>query len=144
MRSPISPAVRAAPESRRASARPEDTTRDSLRSAAQWAGLTTLVGLIVLCLLWESLLAPLRPGGSSLTLKALPLLLPLFGMLQGRPMTFKWVMLLSLPYFTEGVVRAWAEHGLSAQLAVGEAALALALFVSSVVFVRSFPAVPRP
>ena len=37
----------------------------------------SLLGLIVLSLCWELWLAPLRPGGSWLVLKALPLFLPL-------------------------------------------------------------------
>ena len=45
----------------------------------------SLIALIFLCLLWESILAPIKPGGSLLMLKALPLLVPLFGVLRGRP-----------------------------------------------------------
>ncbi|MDR1853949.1 MAG: DUF2069 domain-containing protein, partial [Azoarcus sp.] len=41
-----------------------------------WARLerVALLALIALCLLWEGWLAPIRPGGSMLILKALPLL----------------------------------------------------------------------
>jgi hypothetical protein len=35
---------------------------------------TSLIALLFLCLAWELWLAPLRPGGSMLALKALPLL----------------------------------------------------------------------
>ncbi len=35
-----------------------------------------LIALIVLCFAWEGWLAPLRPGGSLLVLKVVPLLLP--------------------------------------------------------------------
>ena len=45
----------------------------------------SLLGLLFLCLAWELWLAPLRPGGSMLALKALPLLFPVFGILRGRP-----------------------------------------------------------
>ena len=38
---------------------------------------TSLIGLLFLCLAWELWLAPLRPGGSMLALKALPLLFSL-------------------------------------------------------------------
>ena len=51
-----------------------------LRLASTWA----LVMLIGLCLAWELWLAPLRPGGSLVALKALPLLLPFWGILEGR------------------------------------------------------------
>lgn len=113
------------------------------RGYAQWCAAASLVALIFICLLWESVLAPLRPGGSTLMFKALPLLLPLFGLLKGRVMAFKWTLLLALPYFTEGVVRGWSDRGMSAWLAIVEALLAAALFASTVVYVRSFPAVPR-
>ena len=36
----------------------------------------SLLGLILLSLVWELLAAPLRPGGSWLALKALPLCMP--------------------------------------------------------------------
>ena len=42
----------------------------------------SLVLLIVLCVLWELVLAPLRPGGSWMVIKALPLLAPLPGTLR--------------------------------------------------------------
>jgi len=69
------------------------------------------VALIFLCLAWELWLAPLRTGGSSLAFKALPLLLPLFGVLRGKRYTYQWSSMLILAYFTEGVVRAWSERG---------------------------------
>ena len=45
---------------------------------------TSLIALILVCLAWEGWLAPLKPEGSMLILKALPLLLPLFGILKGH------------------------------------------------------------
>jgi uncharacterized membrane protein len=107
-----------------------------MREAAHWTAIVGLIGLIFLCLLWEAWLAPLRPGGSFLMLKALPLLIPLFGILRGRLYTYQWTALLVLVYFTEGVVRAWSERGLSQQLAVLEIVLALLLFASCVLYVR--------
>ena len=44
----------------------------------------SLIALIFLGLAWELWLAPLKPGGSLLALKVLPLLVPLFGVLRGR------------------------------------------------------------
>ncbi|HAF54285.1 MAG TPA: DUF2069 domain-containing protein, partial [Thauera sp.] len=46
-----------------------------------------LLSLIALCVVWEGWLAPLRPGGSWLMLKALPLLPAVFGVLRGRRYT---------------------------------------------------------
>lgn len=96
----------------------------------------SLIALIFLCLVWELRLAPVRPGGSWLVLKCLPLLLPLFGILHGRRYTYQWSSMLILAYFTEGVVRATSDHGLSQELAIAETVLALAFFASAVLYAR--------
>jgi len=100
------------------------------------AASASLIALIFLCLAWELWLAPLRPGGSWLVLKTLPLLAPLFGVLRGRDYTYRWSLLLVLGYFAEGVTRAWSETGPSAQLALLEIGLSLAFFVSAILYVR--------
>jgi uncharacterized membrane protein len=97
----------------------------------------SLVGLIVLGLLWEMWLAPLRPGGSWLVLKVLPLTLPLAGLLKNRMYTYRWMSLVVWLYFTEGVVRAWSDKGLSATLAGIEVLLCLSLFVAVTLHVRT-------
>ena len=104
----------------------------NLRLAAS----ASLIALIVLCLLWEGWLAPLRPGGSLLILKAVPLLLPLFGILRGRRYTYQWACMAILLYFTEGAVRAWSDNGLSAGLALLEVALTLTFFGTTMIFAR--------
>ncbi|MDA8254724.1 MAG: DUF2069 domain-containing protein [Betaproteobacteria bacterium] len=88
----------------------------------------SLIGLLFLCLAWELWLAPLRPGGSMLALKALPLLLPLFGILRGKRYTHQWTSMLALAYVTEGLVRAASDQGMSQWLAVAETILAILLF----------------
>ena len=103
----------------------------------------SLLALIFLCLAWELWLAPLRPGGSWLALKALPLLSPLPGILRGRRYTYQWSSMLIWFYFTEGVVRAWSDKGLSAQLAWGEVALALVFFASASLYARLLHAQAR-
>lgn len=95
-----------------------------------------LASLALLCLLWELWLAPLRPGGSFLALKALPLVLPFPGILRGRRYTYQWSSLLALAYFAEGVTRAWSDTGGSRQLAVAEIALSLAFFAAAVSYAR--------
>ena len=95
-----------------------------------------LAGLILLCLAWELWLAPLRPGGSWIALKALPLLAPLMGVLHGRIYTYQWSLLLILAYFIEGVVRAWSDTGLSALLAQLEIGLAAVFFAAAIAYVR--------
>lgn len=99
----------------------------------------SLIALIALCVAWELWLAPLRPGGSWLVLKVLPLLLPLFGILHGRVYTYRWSTLLIWLYFTEGAVRAWSDSGFSATLAVLETALSLLFFMSAAWYARIHP-----
>jgi uncharacterized membrane protein len=93
-----------------------------------------LTALIVLCLAWELWLAPLRPGGSYLALKAAPLALPLYGILAGRRYTYQWSSMFVLAYFAEGVMRAWDERGLSQALAFAEIVLSVIFFVSVVAY----------
>jgi uncharacterized membrane protein len=97
---------------------------------------SSLIALILLCLAWETVLAPLKPGGSLLILKAVPLLLPLFGILHGKRYTFQWACMFILLYFTEGVVRAWSDSGLSAQLAMVEVALTVVFFFCTIYYAR--------
>jgi uncharacterized membrane protein len=89
-----------------------------------------------LCLAWELWLAPLRPGGSYLALKVLPLILPLIGIVQGTRRVYQWSSMLILAYFAEGVTRAWSERGISQALAGAEIALSLTFFASVVAFAR--------
>ena len=96
----------------------------------------SLIGLIVLSLVWELWLAPLRPGGSWLALKALPLCIPLAGLLKNRMNTYRWVSLVVWLYFAEGVIRlqgdAWPSKGFAAL----EILLCLMLFTASALHVR--------
>jgi uncharacterized membrane protein len=96
----------------------------------------SLLGLIVLGLAWELVLAPIRPGGSLLALKVLPLCVPLAGLLKNRMYTYRWVSLLVWFYFTEGVVRAYSDLAPSNYLAMGEVILCLTLFVACALHVR--------
>lgn len=96
----------------------------------------SLIALIALCLAWEGWLAPLRPGGSLLILKAVPLLLPLKGILRGRRYTYQWACMFILLYFTEGAVRAWADGGLASRLAGIEIVLAVVFFGTTAAFAR--------
>jgi uncharacterized membrane protein len=97
---------------------------------------SSLLALIVLGLAWELALAPLRPGGSWLALKALPLCVPLIGLLKNRMYTYRWVSLMVWLYFTEGAVRAYSDKAPSNYLAMLEIALCLTLFTASALHVR--------
>lgn len=102
----------------------------------RWLAVGSLLGLIALGLGWEIWWAPLRPGGSWLALKVLPLTLPLAGLLKNRMYTYRWVSLMVWLYFTEGAVRATSDTGLSAALALVEVLLCVALFVACALHVR--------
>ena len=97
----------------------------------------SLIALTLLCLAWELWLAPLRPGGSWLVLKTLPLLTVLFGILHGRIYSYRWASLLVWPYFAEGTMRAITEPRPAATLAATEILLSLTLFVAAVFFIRA-------
>lgn len=103
---------------------------------SQRLAVASLLALVLLCLAWELWLAPLRPGGSWIALKALPLALPLAGLLKRRMYTYRWVSLLVWLYFTEGVVRAWSDRPPSNWLAMAEIALCLVLFTACTAHIR--------
>jgi uncharacterized membrane protein len=97
-----------------------------------------LAALIVLSVAWEWWLAPLRPGGSLLVLKAIPLMLALPGVWRQRLYTLQWASMLILLYFAEGIVRGWSDTGLSARLGWLETALSLAFFICTLTYVGPF------
>jgi uncharacterized membrane protein len=99
---------------------------------------TSLIALIFLSVAWELWLAPIRPGGSWLVLKALPLLAPLMGILKGLRYTYQWAPMLVLAYFSEGVVRAWSERGMSQLLASLEILFATVFFFCAIFFLRPY------
>ena len=109
-----------------------------MKGRGAWlAACASLAALIFLCLAWELFLAPVKPGGSWLALKALPLLAPLFGVLRGRRYTFKWSTLLIWAYAAEGAARMYTDSGWSARLAFVELALALAYFAAAVAYLKT-------
>ena len=94
----------------------------------------SLLGLIVLGLAWELVLAP--TGNRTLALKVLPLAVPLVGLLKNRMYTYRWVSLMIWLYFIEGVIRASGDRGISAWLAGIEVVLCVMLFAACAVHVR--------
>ncbi|RZI86349.1 MAG: DUF2069 domain-containing protein [Rubrivivax sp.] len=102
----------------------------------RWAAFASTLGLIVLGVLWELKLAPLKGGTGMLALKVAPLVFGLSGLLKHRMYTFRWLSLLVWLYFTEGVMRAASDMGLSQALAGIEVALSLVLFTACAVYVR--------
>lgn len=98
----------------------------------------SLLALIVLCVAWELFLAPLRPGGSWLVLKVVPLLVPLIGVLKRNLYTLQWSSMMILLYLTEGIVRGSSDRGLSATLGLVEVALVCVFFFCAIFYLRPY------
>jgi len=98
------------------------------------AALLATLALLEIC--WELWLAPLRPGGSWLALKALPLAALWPGVARNRVRSLQWALLLLPWYSAEGVVRAFSESGRHALCAATAAALSLATIASGLAYVR--------
>ncbi len=102
--------------------------------------LLALVGYFVLLiglLNWMTWIAPPArlPVSLALILLAVPLLLPLRGLLHGRPYTHAWTSFLALPYFAFGI-DALAAGQAPAWLGASAVASSLALFAGCVGYVR--------
>jgi uncharacterized membrane protein len=101
--------------------------------------IASLLTLIVWLVVWEMIVAPLHPGGSLLALKALPLLIPLRGVIKRDIYTLQWSAMVILLYFTEGVVRGYSDKlPASSLMAWGEAILVCIYFLCSVLYLRPY------
>jgi uncharacterized membrane protein len=98
--------------------------------------LVGLVALTITVLLWELVLAPLRPGGSWLALKALPLALLIPAASRGTRRALQWLSLLLPFYLAEGIVRGWSESGRHSLVAWVAAAIAAMTFIALLAWVR--------
>ena len=108
----------------------------SLQSLAPRGVFLGLVTLVLLGFLWEIVLAPLRPGGSWLALKILPLALLVPGAMRGARRPLQWLALLLPLYASEGVVRGWSESGRHALVAWAAALVAMATFAAVLAALR--------
>ncbi len=133
--------ARVSPRTRAASATSATSAMSATPHGAQALrrlSIASLLALIVLSVAWELWLAPLRPGGSWLVLKALLLLLPLRGVLRGNLYTLQWSSMFILLFLAEGVVRGMSDTGASASLAWVETALSVVFFFSTIFYLRPF------
>jgi uncharacterized membrane protein len=131
---PPTAAPSAAPESVASAA-----TAAAREAVARWR-LATLVltgALIVLGVAWETFLAPLRPGGSLLVFKVLPLLFALLSFRKDRVRHYQLWSMLILAYLCEGVVRGMSDGGRSSVLGWIETLLATAIFFSITRYIQS-------
>ena len=102
----------------------------------RWLAFISTLALIALGVGWELFWAPVRPGGSTLVLKVLPLCFTLAGLWMNRIYTYRWLSLMVWLYFTEGVVRAYSDKAPGNYLAMAEVALSITVFVACVLHVR--------
>ena len=105
--------------------------------------LVGIIALMLVTLLWELVLAPLRPGGSFLALKALPLALLIPAASRGTRRALQWLSLLLPFYLAEGIARGWSESGRHSLVAWLAAAIAAATFVALLAWVRAERHAPR-
>ncbi len=109
---------------------------DAAVNLTRWLAVAGLLGLVALGLAWELAIAPIKPGGSLLALKVLPLCFALAGLLKNRMYTYRWLSLLVWIYFTEGVVRGWGDKPPGNWLGMLEVALCLVLFTACALHVK--------
>jgi uncharacterized membrane protein len=71
----------------------------------RWMSLTGLFGTMAFLLAWIIFLAPPTqlPRSIALAIALIPLLLPMRGILHGKPYTHAWASFLTMPYFAFGV-----------------------------------------
>jgi len=104
---------------------------------SRWLTLASYFGLLALMMLWQTVLAPPTqiPISVALLLLAGPLLLPLRGLLYGRPYTHAWTSFLVLIYFIHGVVEAWSNPPVRiyASLEIG---LSVLLYCGTLLYAR--------
>lgn len=100
--------------------------------------LACFLALIVLGVLWETWLAPLRPDAWLLSLKVLPLVAALPAIARGTVRAYQWWSMAILLYLTEGLVRATSDVGPSVPLAIIETVLAAVAFLAILAYVRSW------
>ncbi len=112
------------------------TRHDKTLQWIRFLAVGSVLGLILLGLAWELVLAPIKPGGSWLALKVLPLCFPLAGLLKNRMYTYRWVSLMVWVYFTEGTVRAYSDRAPGNYLGMIEVLLCLVLFVACALHVK--------
>jgi uncharacterized membrane protein len=99
--------------------------------------LFSYASLFLLLMAWNTLLAPKPhvPIAVSLLLIVGPLLLPLRGVLNRRPVSHVWIAVISLLYFILGVTSMYSHPELRL-LALLETSLSILLFFSALYFAR--------
>ncbi len=111
-------------------------TEKSIR-ILHYLSIFSLITLIFFCFMWEKWFAPIRPGGSFLIFKSIPLFLPLFGILREKRYTYQWSSMFILLYVAEGSVRIISDTtALSRMMAGIELFLSLLYFLSVIFYAK--------
>lgn len=94
--------------------------------------------LILLCIFWESLIAPIRVGGSWLILKMIPLLFPFFAILKDKNnrKNYQRLSLIIQLYLLESLVRITDKFPVN-YLAIIELICSIVIFILLVLQLRS-------
>lgn len=95
--------------------------------------------LIIVCIAWEWFISPLRPGGSWLILKALPLAVMLPGLWRAKVYTMQWGTMLILIYTTEALVRI-SESGWNFWMALLELVFSVIIFICLLLYLKPIKA----
>ena len=90
----------------------------NLRATLMRVALFATLAAIGWMLLWETVVAPLKPGGSLVALKCVPLALCIPGLLRDTRRARQWLSLLLPWYFAEALVRALTGHGRASAAAI--------------------------
>jgi len=96
----------------------------------------SLIGLIILNLLWEIFYNPLRSEGSLMVIKSVVLLIPLPGILKKNRYTYQWSSMFILLFLIEGIVRFYSETGVSQSMALYQIMLSGIFFLSTMFFCK--------
>jgi uncharacterized membrane protein len=102
----------------------------------QRIALAAIAALALSELLWEWAWAPIRPGGSWLALKSLPLALCWAGCVRGSLRAWRVALLLLPLYFGEAVVAAATREGRARIVALWAAGVAALAFAAAWAFMR--------
>lgn len=103
-----------------------------------------MVALIILCAIWESVGAPLRPGGTFFVFKGIFLLPFVTAIWHGQRKTFMTISLVILLYLLEGLTRTYADvNPISRWYAAVEVALGLTVFVLANIYLKRSSTVVR-
>jgi uncharacterized membrane protein len=104
---------------------------------AHSVALAGFFGLFILSMLWHTVLAPPTkiPVALVLLLTVTPLLLPMRGLLNGKPKSCAWAAYISLLYFVHGSIETYSNPGERLYAAL-EVMFSLMLFFGAIAYVR--------